>query len=283
MVGRPDIFQYADYRDFLRDYYAHTKESNPKFSYRRFSQKMGEGPHNLLFFVIAGKRNLTKKFVPLFSKAIGFNKKERQFFDALVSFNQAGDPEGKRYYLEVLHSLKKEKVGAILNSEQFACISVWYYAVILEMVSLANFRDDPAWIKKELGNKVMVVQIKDALDSLLKHGFLKRDDNGKLVRTEMTLSTTDGVAHTAAYAFHQQMLALSKETLSAVHSSRREISGITMAVSEKQFGELRTMVREFENTVLKYLENNTDNFSAVYQLNFQLFPLTGGTGEGEKA
>jgi len=56
-----------------------------------------------------------------------------------------------------------------------------------------------------------------------------------------------------------------------------------MAVSEKQFSELRTMVREFENTVLKYLENNSDSSSAVYQLNFQLFPLTGGTSEGERA
>jgi uncharacterized protein (TIGR02147 family) len=210
---------------------------------------------------------------------MGLNKKETRFLEALAAFNQAEDAETKRHYLEILHGLKKERVGALLTKDQFVCISNWYHSVIIELVNLPHFSEDPEWIKKELGGRIGIREIKDAINNLLRLGLLKRNEAGRLVQSENALVTEDDVRHTAAYVFHQQMLSLAKEVLAASHSSTREIAGMTIAVSEKQFKEIKSMMRDFEDSIVRYMSDNPDLPRAVVQLNMQLFHVTGDVKE----
>lgn len=272
---KPNIFQYSDFRKYLVDFYNYAKKNNPAFSHRYFAAKAGFASSNFLHLVMTGKRNLTKEFMPKFAKAIGLNKKEQHYFESLISFNQAKDPESKRYYLELIHTLKKDKAGTLLKDEQFEYISNWYYPVIRELVSLPHFNEDPFWIKKELGNKVTARQIKRAVEKMVKLGLLGRDENGRLLQTDTHLITEDDIHNAAVYTFHQQMLSLAKEMLVTVDGKKREISGITLAVSEKQFAEMKRMIHDFENAILSYMNDNPDMPESVFQLNVQFFPITG--------
>lgn len=101
-----NVFNYIDYRHFLKDFYDYSKKINKKFSYRYFALKAGFSSSGFLHLVIDGKRNLSRKYIPRFAKAIGFNREERIYFDALVSFNQAEDAESKEFYGKFLQDLK---------------------------------------------------------------------------------------------------------------------------------------------------------------------------------
>ena len=83
------LFEYLNYRDYLRDYYEEKKRLSSFYSYRLFSQKAGFSAPNVLKLVTEGKRNLSKESVFKFVKALGFNKKEAEYFENLVFFNQA--------------------------------------------------------------------------------------------------------------------------------------------------------------------------------------------------
>lgn len=274
-----NIFDYSNYRDFLRDYYKHSKESNPNFSYRYFSQKAGCSSPNFLHLVIGGNRNLGKDYVPRFSSAMGLGKREQQFFDALVSFNQAKTPEAKRYYLELIHNLKRTRVGEPLEDGQYEFLSIWYYPVIREMVSLPHFEESATWIRARLSGKVTPGQINDAIASMLRLGLLKRNETGKLVQSDANLATDDEISHSASYSFHSQMLALAREILGSTPQDKREVSGITMAISQRQFNEIKSKVQEFENSVMQYLRDNPDVPDQVYHLGMNLLPIT-NTGSG---
>lgn len=263
-----------NYREFLKDYYDHSKKMNANFSHRSFALKAGFLSSNFLYLIINGKRNLTKDFIPKFASAIGLNKREQQYFDALVSFNQAKNNDAKRYYLEILSTFKKDKTGKLLNDVQYKYISTWYYPVIRELVSLPHFKESPTWIKQQLGGMVSGKQAKESIEMLISLGLLQRDKNGKLFQVDAHVITNDEVTHAAAYTFHQQMLSLAKHILASTNGDGREISGITMAISGKQFHELKRRIHEFEDTILKYLTDNPDIPEDIYQVNVQFFPIT---------
>ena len=107
-------------------------------------------------------------------------------------------------------------------------------------------------------------------------GFIKRDENGKLVQADLNLTTNDEVKDTVIYHFYQQMLTLAKDILSQTRGNGNEISGITMAVSKRQFEEIKKMVRDLENNIMGFLETNAEIPDTVSQLNIQFLNLLDG-------
>lgn len=277
----PNIFEYTNYRDFLKAYYAYAKEKINNFSHRYFGMRVGFTSPNFLQRIMNGDRNLTKDYVPKFARAMGLTKKEQQYFDVLVSFNQAKTPEAKRYYLELIHNLKKGRISTELSDEQYEYVSRWYYPVIREMVMLTDFQEDPKWICAALDNKITHKQVSDAICTLLKLGLLRRDTEGRLAHAETHVATSHDVQDICTYSFHQQILSLAKEALSTVKAENREFSGVTLTISQKQFNEIRDKMREFENSIINYVEHNPDVPETVCQLNLTFFPFTVANNGGK--
>lgn len=269
-----NIFNYIDYRDYLKAYYSANKRSNSKFSYQYFSKRAGVKSPNFLCLIINGERNLSHENIVGFAKAIGMGREERNYFEALVLFNQAKTSEAKRYYLGLLSGLKKGRPGTELTAEQYEYLSNWYYPVIRELVTVPDFSEEPEWIAKRLRNKIGVKQVREALETLLKLGLLKRDEAGRLAQAETCLTTGDDVAQTASYQFHKQMLGLAQEILESVSGREREISSVTAAVSKEQYREIKNMIREFRNKVVNYINDTQATPDEVFQINLQMLPMT---------
>ncbi|MDO8526642.1 MAG: TIGR02147 family protein [Deltaproteobacteria bacterium] len=267
------IFTYTDYRQFLRDKYGDLKAKNAAFSYRYFSQKAGFSSPNFLKLVIDGKRNLSPESIHKFSEAFKLGKKEQRFFELLVHYAQALDPHQKQYYYQQLLEFPTYQKAHHLEKEQYTYLSHWYYPVILEMVSLPFFKEDPEWISAQLGKKISPKEAKDSLDCLLALNLLKRD-GAKLVPTHSAMTTGEEARSLAAYSFHEQIFEQAKEALNQQSPDEREFAAITMAISETQLKKIKELMRDFRKLVLNYLSQETSPPNAVYQFSAQLFSLT---------
>lgn len=103
----PDIYQYIDYRLFLRDAYLALKQSRPSgFTHRRIGQKGGFDP-GLFSKVIQGQRNISDKLVPGFCKAFGLAGQEARYFHVLVRYGQADAEAERRGLAEELAALQR--------------------------------------------------------------------------------------------------------------------------------------------------------------------------------
>ena len=101
------IFEYDNYRTYLKDVYEFHKKSNKKYSYRYFARMAGFQSSNFMMLVIDGKRNLALPSIEMFAKALKLNKEDADYFRNLVLFNQAGTFEEKdAYALELLKSAR---------------------------------------------------------------------------------------------------------------------------------------------------------------------------------
>ncbi|HEY5958371.1 MAG TPA: TIGR02147 family protein, partial [Polyangiaceae bacterium] len=86
---RVSVFDYLDYRAYLRDNYAERKANEYGFSHRAFSKRAGLRSTNYLKLVMDGERNLTPEMAHQFAAGCGLVKAAAEYFCELVAMNQA--------------------------------------------------------------------------------------------------------------------------------------------------------------------------------------------------
>ena len=101
------IFEYLDYREFLKDYYNAKKEANPAFSLRVFSDKIGFKAKDFISRVMNGDKNLSSQSIPKVASGLRLGKHETEFFVALVKFNQAETTDERNVAFEQMQAVLK--------------------------------------------------------------------------------------------------------------------------------------------------------------------------------
>ncbi len=266
------IFSYVNYRDFLRDAYAHAKRALPAFSYRYFAKKAGFTAPNFLKLVIEGTRNLSGESIPKFAKVFKLGARERRFFEILVYFNQAGTPAEQAHYYEQLLEFPEYCRAQKLASEQYDYLSHWYYPVVQELVSLPDFEEAPDWIAKKLQGQITPGEAREALKCLRRLKLVGRDADGVLRPAQQHITTGDAAYAAAAYNFHDQMIDRAKTALHSQPPAQREFAALTIGLNARQLPLLKTAIRNFRKVVLNIATPEAhESFTGVYQLNLQLF------------
>lgn len=270
----PNIFKYLDYRHYLKDYYRDKKaQQGSTFSYRSFSRLAGFSSPNFLKLVMEAERNLSADGIARFSKGLRLNKEEARFFGHLVHFNQAQtDQERTQWYRKLATSKRYREIREI-ERDQFEYFSHWYYAAVRELVLLPDFQEKPEWIAATLHPPITVKEAEDALALLQRLGFLKRERGKKLVQAERNITTTREVHSLAVGNFHRQMLKRASESIERTSHEKRDVSSLTIAVSQDKFDEAKRRIQEFRRE-LNVLLSDDGEADAVYQINFQMFNLT---------
>ncbi|MBI4238804.1 MAG: TIGR02147 family protein [Deltaproteobacteria bacterium] len=268
------LYAYTDYRAYLRDAYLAAKRANPVCSYRYFARRAGFASPNFLQLVIEGKRNLSQESIHRFAGAFKLRRRERLFFEVLVHFNQAKDPEEQNGYYQRLLEFPEYCQAVTLAQEQYEFLTRWYYPVIQDLTTLPGFREDPEWIAKRLRYEITASQAREALDCLQRLGLLICNDDGHLQPAERHLTTGDVARSAASYHYHQQMMERAKRALQTQTEAQREFGALTIALNTKQLKMLKTAIRDFRKVALNLLSQGDEQPTAVYQLNIQLFGHT---------
>lgn len=102
----PDLFNYLDYRHFLRDWLTAAKK-HYGFSYRVFSRRAGLKSPSLYKMVMDGERDLIEGSLHKFLEGLSLSAKEKEYFATLVLFNQARTEEHKQRYLGKVRALRE--------------------------------------------------------------------------------------------------------------------------------------------------------------------------------
>ena len=87
VISMTSIYNYTDYRKFISDYFAEQKRNGIGFSYAFFAKKAGFKSRSFMAKVISGEKALSAASIGRVAKAMDLQKKERDYFRALVLFN----------------------------------------------------------------------------------------------------------------------------------------------------------------------------------------------------
>lgn len=276
-----DLINYMNYRDFLRDYYEEKKRAHSFYSFRLFSEKAGFKSPNFLKLVIEGQRNISKDSVFKFCKALGLNRKESDYFENLVFFNQSRTLEEKNSYLNKLMKHRKSTDPKRIEKSEYSYFSQWYHPVIRELVCAPDFNED----YKKLGQAVIpaigAAEAQKSVELLRDLGFIKRGKYGMYRKTSAVLTTGAQVRSVAVANYHRAMMRLASDSIERFPSAQRDIESITVSVSDETYLAMMGKAHDFLMELLRIAEADRNN-ERVAQVNLQIFPVSkkiGGKGE----
>lgn len=268
------VFDYIDYRLFLKDKLAELKENNSRFSFRLFARLAGLSSPGYLKMVMDGERNLSPTSINQFAKGLKLGKKEAMYFEALVLFKQAKSEAERDMYLERLSALKPQPKLMGISKDQFEYFTHHYYVVIREMVALPDFKEDEEWIASHMSTPIKAKEAREAIDTLLRLGLVHRDEDGKLVQADGSLTTEPEVASVEVFNFHRNMLNEAKAAMIHLSPESRDITSLTIPIPKDFLPEIKHKIQELRETIIHTINNGPPHYHEVYQINIQLFPVT---------
>jgi uncharacterized protein (TIGR02147 family) len=280
------IFDYTDYRKYLSDFYQEQKRRKKSFSYRYFARKAGINSVGLYKDVVEGRQNLGRALIFKFSAAIGHSRKEAEYFENMVYFNEAKSAEERMMFFERMVAGQGSR-AAIVETSKYEYYHTWYYSAVRALLSCRKFRNDPADLKviaKTLNPPIRPDQAKKAVTVLEKLGFIARDGQGyyTLVDSTITSGTVKPDRNVAALNvvnFQKEMMKLAAGAFDRFTSERLNMSTLTLAISEETMKEIKEDCAALRNKIARLAEKDAAA-DRIYQMNIQLFPMSDRCGGG---
>jgi uncharacterized protein (TIGR02147 family) len=267
-----NVFDYFDYRKLLKDLYKDHKAQKPYFTYRYLMQK--SGMHSAGFFtkILQGKSNISNSSIFKLAEAFQLTKLETTFLQLLVLFNQAKTASEKQHCFEKIVAIKKSRVKT-LEPFQFELFDKWYYVAVREVLDFHPFSMDYKELAGMLYPPIKPQEAEMAIKVLEKLGLIKRNPQGVFERLDTIVSTGDEWESMAIEHYQSETLDLAKQAIYRVPKAFRDISTLTLSISEATMPRVREKLKEYRKELLDLAKN--DAFAdRVYQLNMQLFPLS---------
>lgn len=268
----PSIYDYTDYRLFLKDIYNYKKTLDKKFSHRFIANHVRATSSGWFSDVINGRINLTRTYQMSLSKLLHLRQRESDFFEALVDYAQAGSLDEKSRYMQKIISFK-EVNPSLIGQKQFEFYSKWYITAIRELLLFYDFKDDYKALGKMLNPSIRPNEAQQAVDILLSLGFVKKDSNGFLRPVTKTITKDTAFRSVHWGNFVTSMMKLAIESVDRHDADIRDISAVTINLSQENFQLAKAHIEELRRRLLALAEQDSSE-NTVFQCNIQIFPLS---------
>ncbi len=269
---RPQVFEFHDYRAFLKDWLLYLRSRNSKHSMRGLAREM-DLSCAYLPSILSGKRKLSEKGLARLVPCLRLLPAEKTYFELLVRASENSHRGEREKALEEIQQLKAYRMANPRESETFRYLTRWLCVAIRELAALPDFRPEPAWIQRRLLTRVSPDEVRVALRFLLAGGFLVESEEGGVRPAEKDIRCEGSVFRAALRQFHREMIqaTLNSVDLSPAHSHL--VLGHTVALTPSQF----LKVREILSDAIKKVEQVGERQSGsaeVFHITVLSGPLT---------
>ncbi len=276
------IYNYTDYRAFLKDALQELKERDTRYSHRFVLARLGVKSSGWLADVLGGRRNIARDHVTGFSNVFALEPREELYLETLVQYGQARTiAEKKRVYEKLLtfHEIPKD----IIDADRFEYFSKWYYAAIREYLLIEPFAGNYNALARRIRPNITAAQAREALELLERLGFIRKFA-GDVWRP--AVEHVKKRSHFSAIHYYQYLKAqmeLGMEALEQTPKEERDVSAVTLTLSHDGFQQIREEIKSLRQRMIQLSEAENRKFwdgvpgddRKVFQAVFELFPVSG--------
>ena len=266
-----NIYEYENYRTYLRDYFDVAKQRDSDFSQRSFARKAGFGSHSFLPYVMKDRRNLSPKAVEQVAVALNLSERESTYFRELVGYTQAGNSFEREHRFKKMNAIRRNTQFYKLRKHQYKYFDEWYYPVIRELATIADWHGDYELLASLCRPKITAAEARKAVEALVEMNLIVPKDV-TYVQSEVVVVAKDFPKH----LIRKARTAYMKKAIDASEKygpDESNFSAATVALTKAQFEEISDMLDAFHRKIV-VAASETDAAEKVYQLNLQLFPLS---------
>ena len=264
------IFEYTDYREWIRDAFDDFKQRKTVISWRYMAMKLGADPGNLLR-VSQGKIHLTLSLVKPMAEFFELDEKETAYWTELVCFGRAKtDAEALNHYekMQILKGIPLKR----LAKKELEFYRHWYCNSIRSIIGICKFKDDYEGLAESCTPPITVEEAKSAVKLLYDLNMISKDRDGYWKVNDTFVSTGGNWRSEAVRTFQKETIRLAGESLERHAPPLRDISTVTMTFNMDDIALIREKIKEFRSELLRMSQEGKGD-DTVFQLNVQLFPI----------
>ncbi len=273
-----NLFEYTDYRAFLKDRLEELKNGDGRYSYRFLANRLGLSSKSHLKMVVDGSRHLSEPLASKLADLLCLNARETDFFMELVRFAKARNDRQKREILARLRRKSRFLDVHRVELERLDYLNDDLTLTLREMAALKDFSEDPQWIASRYRGRAGKKKIEQALERLLEMGLLARNETGKLEAVHAHQDVSGDIANVALRSFYKRMFQKASASLE-ISREERHLGGYTMTLSQDAYVQVTEILQDAVTKIRRVVDED-DAPENVYQMVFALFPLTRSNGDG---
>jgi uncharacterized protein (TIGR02147 family) len=268
------IFEYTDYREYLKDLIRNKKQKQSSYSIRLLSIKAGIKSPGFLSMVLNNKRNITDECATRIASALGLGKKEGQYFLFMVEYTHTKRLESKHEILQQMLALSRSNPVRNLLPEQFEFYDKWYYSVMRELVEVTEVSDsNHEHIAELFDPPLRPKDVRQAIQILVKLGLIHKSEKGRYVRKDTLISCGDDVRSVVISKYQSAMIELADAALKRLPREQRDFSTVTLSLDEDSFLQIKECCNRFRKEILG-IASRVDTPDRILQVNIQCFPVS---------
>lgn len=275
------IFNYTEFRNFLKDALQELKDRDSKYSQRFIMMRMGVRSSGWLADMLSGRRKLGRSQTLELARVLDLNPREELYFQTLVDYGQAKNvAEKKRAYEKLLtfQELPKD----IIESDRFEYFSKWYYSAVREYLLIEPFRGNYARLARRIRPQIKMHEAREAIELLERLGFIRKFAGGEFRPIVEHVKKRSAFSSIHYFQYLKANMNLGLEALEHIPRDERDVSAVTLTLSHDSFTEIREEIKALRQRMIQLSEAENKKFwngvpeddRKVYQAVFELFPVS---------
>lgn len=267
----PDVLDYLEYREFLKDWFVESKKDNRFTSYRYLGQKTGVDPAWLVR-VFQKEGHLNEEALPAFIRLCGFDDRRAEYFRVLYRFCKT---KAKASLSELYCRLMelREMEARVLTSPEFMYFGNWACTALRALIGISENTSDLHAVANHLNPPISQNDARNALEVLKQLKLIEKDGHGGWNITQQIVTTGGEVKSSAVRDFHRRTLELAQESLDRHSIAERDVSSIVFTVDQADIPEFKQRIEDFRRGLLQFAKKS-EHANRVYALNVSMFPLS---------
>jgi uncharacterized protein (TIGR02147 family) len=271
MTPRPNIFDYNNFREFLRDMYAFRRDEDRHFTKAHICKQLGLPNSRSYFQDVLNGKGVTDLKVPLFIKLFRMTHDESLYFRVLVRFNQCDTADEKELLLDQLISLNRTPQKH-LTLQAFSYYKEWYHAVVRAILDIIEFDDDYAALARSIIPPVKVNRIRESVKLLAGLGLIAKNKQGFFKPTDKVLSTLPFARDPIVHQFQVQSLEAALRAFLSGNKQPHRVMTKTISISEQGYKRIERHLDKFNSEIRSIVHKDEQQADRVYQLTITLVP-----------
>lgn len=273
------LFDHDDYRKFLQEYFDEQKRLKSVFSHRFFASKAGFSSSSYCLNVIRGRFNLTLKSIDKLAEAMEFSAVQKQYFTALVNYNQAQRPEERDLAWSQILQIRHQLEFTHITHKQQDYFSKWYYPVLRELVVHLDWNGDYMKLARFLDPAISTEEARTAVKNLEDWDLVRRLPSGRYEITSLMLDATK----VPPIFLRQIRREYIQHAIGSIESKKKEerfSAFTTLSMTEESYIYAVDVLEEARKKIMKRVAGDKD-VDKVYEMMIVLYPMSKSIEKGE--
>jgi uncharacterized protein (TIGR02147 family) len=269
------VFEYLDYRKYLKDAFEERKAREPGLSFRKLGELLGMDGSNF-HKIVLGQVHLPVRCQSRVIEYLGLGSREAEYFVLLMAFARE---RGSKARMEILEKAKllQDVARKRLEERELLFYRDWWTPVVRLLLEIQEGRAVAGRLAAGVSPSILPQQAQAAMDLLIELGLVKKVGSDRWKLGDLHLTAGGEAQAQAVHAYQRQILELAAESLKRYPRAQRDVSTLNLAVDDQSFAAICDILRECRRQIQKQAET-TSNPDRVMQLAMAFFPVSRNPG-----